>query len=312
VRVWLDGSLVMDYWEPQDSAWHYVDGVFLTGTHELKVEYFEGTGSARIRFAIEWAGAPLQPPSTAPPSAPAPGVPGAWSAEYFNSRTLTGAPVLVRTDPAIDFNWGWGSPGPEVKKDNFSARWTGTFHFDAGRYRFSTTTDDGVRLYVDDQRVINAWWPMRGTRVGYLTLAEGSHTVRVEYFERTQAARAHASWQLVGAAPAAPAPVPVPAAPPVAWPVPQACVPGPLELDAWPLNTDKAAGGFVAEIFVSARGGDCGYTYLWEGQIQGGPTHASMTFELFSPTETAMVGTVSVTSGGQTASRQLYIQPPED
>jgi hypothetical protein len=42
---------------------------------------------------------------------------------------------------------------------------------------------------------------MRGTRVGYVTLSPGQHVVRVEYFERLQAARARVTWERIGAAP---------------------------------------------------------------------------------------------------------------
>ena len=132
--------------------------------------------------------------------------PGPWQGEYFDNSHLAGSPVAVRTDSAIDFNWLWGAPVSTVPDDYFSVRWVGTFAFDAGRYRFTTTTDDGVRLYVDDRLVISSWWAMRGTRTGYLTLSEGNHTVRVEYFERTQAAKANASWQMISAAPAAVSP----------------------------------------------------------------------------------------------------------
>jgi len=52
-----------------------------------------------------------------------------------------------------------------------------------------------VRLYVDDKLVINSWWPMRGTRSATLSLSEGTHTVRLEYFERTGAALARLTWR---------------------------------------------------------------------------------------------------------------------
>ena len=140
--------------------------------------------------------------------APDPALPGPWQGEYFNNPDLSGSPVLARTDSAVDFNWGWGSPASEVNRDDFSARWSGTFHFEDGSYRFTTTTDDGVRLYVDDQLVIDAWRPMRGSRTGYATLSAGNHAVRVEYFERVQAAMARVNWQRIGAAPAPPPSVP--------------------------------------------------------------------------------------------------------
>ncbi len=211
VRVWLDGALVMDFWQPMDYEWHYVDGTYLEGTHALKVEYFERTGGARVRFWWERSGTPAPPsepaPAPAPVSTPDPGLPGPWQGEYFDNRDLATLPVLVRTDSALDFNWGWQAPAPEVNRDNFSVRWSGTFSFEGGRYCFTTTTDDGVRLYVDDRLVVNVWRPMRGTRVGYTMLSAGNHTVRIEYFERSQAAMARVTWQRVGTAPA-PTPTP--------------------------------------------------------------------------------------------------------
>jgi hypothetical protein len=106
--------------------------------------------------------------------------------------------VLTRTDPAIDFNWGWDSPSSEIPVNDFAVRWTGTFTFEAGRYRFTTTTDDGVRLYIDDRLVLGSWRPMRGTRYATVRLTEGPHTVRMEYFEATQAARAQLNWRWLG------------------------------------------------------------------------------------------------------------------
>jgi hypothetical protein len=150
--------------------------------------------------------APTATPTPRP--APTPEPPGPWQGEYFDNYQLTGASAVTRQDAAIDFNWGRDAPAPEVSADNFSVRWAGTFPFEAGRYRFTTLTDDGVRLYVDDQRLISAWYPMRGTRNGYITLSAGDHDVRVEYFERRQAARAHVTWERVGAAPSTATPAP--------------------------------------------------------------------------------------------------------
>ncbi len=212
VRVWLDGVPVMDYWQPMDYEWHYLNWTYLEGTHALKVEYFERAGGARIRFWWEQSGAPAPPPAPTPVPTPTPGLPGPWQGEYFNNRDLSGTPVLVRSDAALDFNWGWDGPAPGVNRDNFSVRWSGDFPFESGRYRFTTTSDDGVRLYVDDRLLINAWRPMRGTRTGYVTLSQGNHAVRLEYFELTQAARASVTWQRIGTAPA-PTPTPGPVAP---------------------------------------------------------------------------------------------------
>jgi hypothetical protein len=228
---------------------------------------------------------------------------GPFQAEYFNNRSLSGAPALVRTDPAVDFNWGWGQPAPGINRDNFSVRWTGAFAFEDGTYRFRTYTDDGIRVYVDDRLVINAWYPMRGARVGYLAPGRGTHTVRVEYFERTQVARAHVTWSGTGSA-VSPRP---PTKPPT---TPSYCEGGPLRLEAWPTETRCVSGGWAAKVFANGRGGDCRYTYYWERQTMAGPTGGAATFELWSPVFGAMVGEVKVSSGGQSATVDLYIRPP--
>jgi hypothetical protein len=222
VRLWIDGTeLLMNYWEPHDNAWHYRDWHYLEGRHTLKVEYFEEAGNARVQFwwnyAADVEAARAMPPSpvygfdraprpgaTPSPATPPAPLPGPWEGAYFTGRDLSQTPALVRDDAVIDFDWGWGAPAPEIPVNQFAVRWTGTFTFDGGRYRFTTTTDDGVRVYVDDVLVLNRWRPMRGTRTATTDLAAGQHTVRVEYFEAMQAAKARVTWVRVGDSAASP------------------------------------------------------------------------------------------------------------
>jgi hypothetical protein len=309
VRVWLDGGLVMDYWRSQDYEWHYADGFYLAGNHTLKVEYFERGGGARVRFWVEpstTTPSPTDPapvPTPVPGPKPAPRLPGPWQGEYFNNSTLSDTPVLRRTDAALDFDWGWNAPAPELKRDYFSARWSGAFSFSAGRYTFTTYSDDGVRLYVDGRRVIDAWRPTRGYRSATLNLSQGTHKMRVEYFERTGRATVRVWWTQVGTT-SQPVTTP-PAAPP------RACTGGPLKLDAWPVASVCTGGGWTATIFVEGHGGDCQYTYAWERQTKGGPTSNSMTFEVKSAGYgNAIVGEASVTSGGQSVKVGLYVPAP--
>ena len=75
---------------------------------------------------------------------------GRWQGEYFNNMTLSGTPALVRTDEAINFNWGGESPHPgTISSDNFSVRWTGNIDGAPGQYKFIMSTDDGGRLWVN-------------------------------------------------------------------------------------------------------------------------------------------------------------------
>jgi len=77
--------------------------------------------------------------------------------EYFSNMTLSGQPVLTRTEN-VDFTWGTNSPGEPVPADAFSVRWTGSLiPPETGLYTFATRSDDGVRLGVGGDRVINNW-----------------------------------------------------------------------------------------------------------------------------------------------------------
>jgi hypothetical protein len=109
--------------------------------------------------------------------------------------------LLVRNDPAIDFNWGLGSPDPRVPVDNFSIRWTRRVNFDTGNYQFFARTADGVRLYLDSWLVVDQWHDNPG---GYITyngrfdaIGAGLHTVIVEYYARGGIAYAMVWWQKI-------------------------------------------------------------------------------------------------------------------
>ncbi len=120
---------------------------------------------------------------------------GEYRAEYFANRTLTGTPLFTRCETAINNNWGTGGPGNGIPNDNFSVRWTGRFNFTAGSRTFTTVSDDGVRLWVDNVLVINRWTDHgpttdRATR----TMTAGTHDIKVEYYERTGGAVMQVSW----------------------------------------------------------------------------------------------------------------------
>ncbi|MGH7961645.1 MAG: PA14 domain-containing protein, partial [Candidatus Binatia bacterium] len=121
-----------------------------------------------------------------------------WRGEYFSSINLTGSPV-VREDTAINFNWGAGTPMAGLPADDFSVRWTRPLYFEAGRYRFTTESDDGVRLFVDGALVIDQWREMAARYSSELYLAAGTHTVRLEYFEQRGGAMAQLNWSRVDA-----------------------------------------------------------------------------------------------------------------
>ncbi len=119
-------------------------------------------------------------------------------AEYFGNQELTGEPVLVRIDKQLNFDWGAGSPDSTIKPDHFSVRWTGKFISPLkGRYKFSITTDDGVRLYVDGKQLVNNWVD-RGPTSDYfiLNLEKGrAYDLRIEMYENGGGSYASLGWK---------------------------------------------------------------------------------------------------------------------
>lgn len=124
-----------------------------------------------------------------------------WRVEYFNNITLAGIPALVRVEPAINANWGNNSPAPGViNPGQFSARWTRTLILAPGRYQFTATADNGVRLWVNNQPLIDQWSSHSIQSLSAaVDLPGGATLVRMEYFASAATATAHLAWTPVGA-----------------------------------------------------------------------------------------------------------------
>ena len=121
-----------------------------------------------------------------------------YLAEYFNNRNLNGTPVFTRCESKINNYWGRSGPGNGVNNDNFSVRWTGQFQFEEGAYTFRTISDDGVRVWLDDKNITNAWKPQSATTYTSRQQVEaGIHQVKMEYYERGGYAVARLDWEPV-------------------------------------------------------------------------------------------------------------------
>lgn len=133
--------------------------------------------------------------------------------EYWNNPTggggqspsfPGGAPVYTHTDPEINFNWGRGpfidghpgSPDPSVHTEDFIARYTKTTYLAAGTYHFSIGSDDGNRVYVDDNLIINSWVDQGANppQTADVDITAGEHTIKVEYYENGAVAEIYFSY----------------------------------------------------------------------------------------------------------------------
>lgn len=121
---------------------------------------------------------------------------------YFHNASLTDA-ALTRVDATVDFDWAYGSPAAGIEPETFSARWTGQVQAKStGTWQFFTSTDDGVRLWVNGQLLIDRWQTQPATEyVGTISLVAGQrYALKLEYFENNGRAFAKLRWAGPGVA----------------------------------------------------------------------------------------------------------------
>jgi hypothetical protein len=215
-RLYVGDNLLIDKWFDQ-SATEYSANLYLSGDVPIQLDYYNHLGTAVIKLSWEEVTSYQD-----------------WKGSYYANQDLSGQPVFQRNDATINFNWGNGSPRADIPVNHFSIRWARNLDFSpAGVYHFHTASDDGVRLYIDGQLVINDW--NNGVQVDdadvYMTA--GQHHLRLEYYEYVGDAYVQLTWTHVAATntPVPPTNTPVPPTntpvPPTNTPVPPTHTPVP-------------------------------------------------------------------------------------
>jgi beta-glucosidase len=131
------------------------------------------------------------------------------TAEYFNSKDLSGQPVLTRTDRTINFNWDKVVPIAGLQRNNYSVRWSGAFvppapgDYKLGvrvNYCYACENAEGFKLYLDNKLVVQNSQKKTGER-GQIIEASihiddtKPHPIRLEYFHGTGSAGIDLTWQ---------------------------------------------------------------------------------------------------------------------
>lgn len=115
----------------------------------------------------------------------------------LDADTTFGQLAFTRIDTTINFNWENASPDARLGADHFAIRWLGAIEplFSETHY-FHVDTDDGFRLWVDNQ-LISDTWILKGTSEvnSSIFLEKGrKYPIRLEYFENDGKALARLSW----------------------------------------------------------------------------------------------------------------------
>jgi len=116
----------------------------------------------------------------------------------FTNIAFTNLPTLTTTDAVVNFNWSSAGPDASIGQSDFAARWTGCVQAQYSEtYIFTILSDDGVRLWVNGQLLINAWTTnsFTTTNSASITLnAQQLYNIRMDYFQSTGNAVAQLFW----------------------------------------------------------------------------------------------------------------------
>ncbi|APH03558.1 PA14 domain-containing protein [Bacillus weihaiensis] len=181
IRVYVDGEMVLDRWtesgfKDDDIKVTIKDNSTTKDIHWIEVRYLEKIGDSKIDFQIQPYSEVIQTEN--------------WVGEIYSNKTLSGIPVILGGNGTsnqitnLDFSWGLNSPHRLIPSDNFSARFTKRVNLGAGTYILKTTVDDGVRIFVNGNKVVDSW--QNGSERLLETnviLNSGKHEIVVEYFE---------------------------------------------------------------------------------------------------------------------------------
>jgi hypothetical protein len=124
---------------------------------------------------------------------------GGVKGEYFNNTSLSGTPALTRMDPGVDINLtGATSPGAPIPGDGWSARWTADLEIVfADTFTFAVNCQDGTRMWIDDDLIIDQWVTPTVTSKYYslpIYLEKGIHSLRLEFFDSGGDAVEQLTW----------------------------------------------------------------------------------------------------------------------
>jgi hypothetical protein len=112
---------------------------------------------------------------------------------YFDNQDLKGDPIFVRIDSTLNFIWNTRSPDPRIHDDHFSVRWTGKICplKEDGLARLKVISDDGVRVWIDDSLVVDAWHDQGATEYPITVNFRSGHSysIRIEYYENAGGAQ---------------------------------------------------------------------------------------------------------------------------
>lgn len=117
--------------------------------------------------------------------------------EFYNGQNFDTL-VTKRVETKLDFDWNDGKSRPEkIHQHYYSMRFTGEVLADkGGEYTFVTTSNDGIRVWVNNQLIIDNWTDHGVTvNIGKISLQAGKkYPIKMEYYQTLGGAITKLAW----------------------------------------------------------------------------------------------------------------------
>jgi len=187
-RLWVADQLVIDDWHPGAARARSGELILPPGVHEIRVEYFHETGAAFVD--VVWQ--PLQT---------------GWHARFYPypeqeepPEIPSGEPTATWIEPALAIQLEGSESFPDLPETHFVLRLVRDIEITApGLHAFTAHTDDGMRIRIDGETVLDEWRTQAPTRYEpRVMLGPGTHRVEVDFFERRGFAVAKLTWRRAG------------------------------------------------------------------------------------------------------------------
>ena len=185
-KLYIDGTLRVDNDGSHSMQERSASVTLAAGAHDVRVDYYDGTGSAGLKLEISGS---LMPRAEIPASMwSSPGV----QVSYYqlDSKKLPPfaalAPEKTQLVTSINYPFSWGAFAGSGRNIDVGAVYEGYMTVPSdGVYYFDLTSEDGSRLFIGDQLVVgNDGYHNRVSMTGGIALRAGAHKTRVEYFCR--------------------------------------------------------------------------------------------------------------------------------
>lgn len=124
-------------------------------------------------------------------------IPLSWTLDYWNYDLATHDPRKVghefeqmlgaslanqKVSGELNQMW-WRSPAQGIKPDNFATRATTTLKVPTGEYILEITADDGVRVWLDGEKLLDEWKYSGPTTYTITRKLGGNHRLEIRHFE---------------------------------------------------------------------------------------------------------------------------------